>query len=564
VARAPSSLNSICLLLILTLAFTHPFSYGYDPAVVVGFIAWMTTGLCIAICCAELPKEQFDVKRTIAPFVVFTAAIALRQGPLQASLLGAIITLTAVAAWAVCASLIVQSKPHLKALISALIIAALFNAVVALYQYFGWAEQYLVPFIRQAEAGRALGQLNQRNLLAFLCVLGLAALVYNAQAPKDRWTRWAWATVAVGIVLTAAVAATASRSGAISLAVLCLLVFLSRRSVPVFTQRITLCFAVLYVVFSFLLPWIVDSNGLFDRLAEEHGGCHSRLVLWSNALAMIKEAPWLGHGWGSFLYVFYNTGFESRFCEPADHAHNMFLQLAAELGVPFALGVGVYCVWLLVSKRKALVGCAAQQTGYCIVVLGLIYSQTEYPLWNADFLALFSMGLGLLFTVRDTNSTQDISIAAPMGYSQARLALSIIGSIAFLAGGVGFYQYNRVSQLSLPTEMRDADIRNNPQQASRLYWAFANQLSYVRIHNVKVTPGNAKQTLEAGLALLKFAPAPMVLIRIIECAKALNDKELETFHMQRFMEIYPDRYIKWRNSLVSDKFAPTDQIRSQK
>jgi hypothetical protein len=125
------SLNAICLLLVLVLAFVHPFAYGYDASVAIGFIAWMAIGLCIIICCAGIPQPLQNTKQAAAVFVIMAVTIALRQGPLPISILGAVITLIIMAAWAACASLVAHSKLHFKAFIGALIIAALINALVA-------------------------------------------------------------------------------------------------------------------------------------------------------------------------------------------------------------------------------------------------------------------------------------------------------------------------------------------------------------------------------------------------------------------------------------------------
>jgi O-antigen polymerase len=205
---------------------------------------------------------------------------------------------------------------------------------------------YPLPFIKYAEAGNALGQLNQRNLLAFLCVLGLMALIYSTHQRQGRWIQTA--QYAIGVVLTAAVAATASRSGALLFITFAVMVYFSRDYLPALALRMTQCSTALYVLFSFVLPWISGTSGLFARFAHGENGCNSRRVLWSNALTMIKESPWVGHGWDSFIFTFYTTNFDLRFCEFPDHAHNLFLQLATELGIPFAVLVGIaYGYWFL-------------------------------------------------------------------------------------------------------------------------------------------------------------------------------------------------------------------------
>lgn len=540
-------LYATCLLWVLVLLFVHPFAGGYDTSLAIGFITWACIGLCVVLCSASIAHKPVRHQHAACVFLAMAVMVALRQGPLPISVWNTVSTLVIMAAWAACVGLFRQSKQHFNALMGAMVIAALVNALLALYQYFGWSMTHPLLFIKPVEAGNALGQVNQRNLLAFLCVLGVTIIVQAKEWRKNKWITGA--LCAVGVLLTAAAAATASRSGALSFIALITMVFYSRRYLSVFTRRMALGFALLYIGFSFLLPWLSQVSSVFARFADGEGGCNSRLVLWSNAITMIKAAPWFGHGWGSFLSTFYNTSFEQRFCEIPDHAHNLFLQLSVELGVPIAIAVAGYCLWLLVSQRRAMCGSTPRKLGYYIVVLSLIYSQTEYPLWNVDFLAVFSIALGLLFAPDAFHNIPPVAEAGVANPTRVRLVVAIFGTVIVLAGTFSHYQYSRISQLDIHVSLRDLDLRVDPQSALRRYWVFSNQLMYVRIHNVQVTPENAKQVLEEGLALIKYAPAPAVIIKIIESAKVLGNKDLETFHTQRLEEIYPVRYKKWTNSL---------------
>lgn len=538
-----------CLLWVFVWLFVHPFAGGYDTSVAIGFITWACIGLCVVLCSASIAQTPFRQQHAACVFLAIAVVIVLRQGPLPISVWGAVSTLVIMAAWTVCVGLFRQSKQHFNALMGALLIAALVNALIGLYQYFGWSMTHPLPFIKPAEVGNALGQVNQRNLLAFLCVLGVTIIIQVEEWQKNKWLRWALSTV--GVLLTAGAAATASRSGALSFIALSMMVFFSSRYLSVFTRRLALGLSLSYIGFSFFLPWLSEVSSVFARFADGEGGCHSRLILWSNASTIIKAAPWFGHGWGSFLSTFYTTSFEQRFCEIPDHAHNLFLQLSAELGVPIAIAVAAYCLWLLVSQRHALTGSTPRKVGYCVVVLSLIYSQTEYPLWNVDFLAVFGIALGLLFAPDSFYRASPVAPANAGNRSPVMVMMSIFGALVALAGAFGHYQYSRVSQLDIPAGMRDLDLRVDPQSTLNRYWMFSNQLMYVRIHNVQISPNNAKLVLEEGLALLKYAPAPTVIIQVIDSAKLLGNQDLEAFHTQRLKEIYPLRYNKWKNSLAN-------------
>ena len=536
-----------CLLWVLVFLFVHPFATGYDTSLAIGFITWACIGLCVVLCGASIAQPPGRQQHAACVFLAIAVVIALRQGPLPISVWGTVSTLVIMAAWTVCVGLFRQSKQHFNALMGALVIAALVNALIGLYQYFGWSMTHPLPFIKPTGAGNALGQVNHRNLLAFLCVLGVTIIIQVEQWQKNKWLRWS--ACAAGVLLTAAAAATASRSGSLLFVAISMMVFFGRRNVSLFSQRMAIGFALLYIGFGFILPWLSGPHSVFIRFTDGESGCGSRSVLWDNAVTMINAAPWFGHGWGSFLSTFYTTSFEQRFCAFPDHAHNLFLQLSAELGVPIAIAVAAYCLWLLVSQRHALTGSTPRKVGYCVVVLSLIYSQTEYPLWNVDFLAVFGIALGLLFAPDSFHRASPVAAASAGNRSPVMVVMSTFGALVALAGAFGHYQYSRVSQLDIPAGMRDFDLRVDPQSAFNRYWIFSNQLMYVRIHNVQISPDNAKLVLEEGLALLKYAPAPTVIIKIIESAKLLGNKDLEAFHTQRLKEIYPVRYNSWKNSL---------------
>ena len=86
--------------------------------------------------------------------------------------------------------------------------AALLSSGIALLQYFD-VEAPLFPWVNIAQPGQAFGNLRQPNQLASLLVIGALALRWWVQAGRVP----ASAAVAMGALLMAALAATASRVG---------------------------------------------------------------------------------------------------------------------------------------------------------------------------------------------------------------------------------------------------------------------------------------------------------------------------------------------------------------
>ncbi len=102
---------------------------------------------------------------------------------------------------------------------------------------------------------------------------------------------------------------------------------------------------------------LVNSLGfrpVLEKIASSNtiGGIDGRLEIWSRAIYMIQDFPFTGIGMGSFmevadaLYPFFHY-------DPASikHAHNLFLQIAADLGIP---GLVAWLVLLLTVLALAL------------------------------------------------------------------------------------------------------------------------------------------------------------------------------------------------------------------
>ncbi|MDZ7760113.1 MAG: O-antigen ligase family protein [Desulfovermiculus sp.] len=123
--------------------------------------------------------------------------------------------------------------------------------------------------------------------------------------------------------------------------------------------------------------WIIGFDEIlarFDRIGSDTG----RLILWEDVWHMITDHSWLGVGVNGFETIgrIYNTSLpESKFYY---HAHNDYLQLMAEVGLPLALALilSAWTLWLIMARRArrkarqaqgpeallaagALAGCAA-------------------------------------------------------------------------------------------------------------------------------------------------------------------------------------------------------------
>ena len=130
-----------------------------------------------------------------------------------------------------------------------------------------------------------------------------------------------------------------------------------------------------------------------------------RLEMWKDATTLIRENPLLGTGLGTYYTI--SPRFQTHFFQyRIDHAHNDYLEWAAELGVPAALLLFGSLWWLTfrlartirhIEQRSDLVLAAGCCGALCSLLLhSLADFNTQIPA-NAMILAwIAGTGTGLL------------------------------------------------------------------------------------------------------------------------------------------------------------------------
>ncbi|WP_375744410.1 O-antigen ligase family protein [Corallococcus interemptor] len=127
-----------------------------------------------------------------------------------------------------------------------------------------------------------------------------------------------------------------------------------------------------------------------------------RYFLFRAALNMLQHSPLFGVGLGNFfqdLGGFYPHGISGRVAH--EQAHNMFLQVFAELGplglVAFALPLGL----LLVRAARAPDLSPLGQALVVGILAALVHSLTDYTLWISSLALFFWMYVGALAVMLD-------------------------------------------------------------------------------------------------------------------------------------------------------------------
>lgn len=132
-----------------------------------------------------------------------------------------------------------------------------------------------------------------------------------------------------------------------------------------------------------------------QRIASQGTYDHIRTTLWRAALDIAAQHPLLGAGIGSFPREYFAriASFPINGTGIPEHAHNIFMQLLAELGAAGEiLFVAAVAAWFL--GRRGQTNPAAWLALGLLAVIG-IHSCLEYPLWYAHFLGIAAIAVTL-------------------------------------------------------------------------------------------------------------------------------------------------------------------------
>lgn len=297
-------------------------------------------------------------------------------------------------AFLVCAYWDGRTEQGLRVVAAAVLLAALLNAVVGFLQYWRLASiiDFLGPHLVYWDRADAVahGNVAQRNVLASLCLLGLAASVYL-------FARRSAPAIALEGFLAYVVALTASRTPLVILLVVLLLVLVRERRWRALGSPMVLWFVVPVLAAQLLAPLVNHGFFLLLELAPAESsverlsahGLGIRLVYYRLA-AEIGLQSWVwGLGWKSLPSAMVEQGYRQQLWglnELPTHAHNVFLQLWVENGLVLALLASLYPVWLLLRR-----GWGGPRDDYARLSLAVLVSHSwlEFPLWHPALFFLF-------------------------------------------------------------------------------------------------------------------------------------------------------------------------------
>jgi len=541
--------KAVLLAVLVGLPFVSPLVGGFSVNVWQLLTSWTCASILLVSNDAALPA-----RRVMALLGLMAAAIVLSPSTNWTRQLAACFALVFVGTAAAVGARLSHPRAH-RALALGLLWAGLISALLGLLQYYELSAP-LRPWTNTPALGQAYGNLRQRNLFATLISLALiTGLWLYATSEKPRLRRLLpWAAV----LLTLAAAAATSRIGLLEWFVVVFvtawMAWRARReqrletastSVALRLPHPLLLLALIpaYFAAAWLLPTLAggDVEGMFTRLHSGAPNGHSRVILWSNVIDLIRQHPWRGWGWGELSFAHYSTLYAGpRLDEIIDNAHNLPLHLAVELGIPAALLIVGVLAWMVIAAKPWQERDPTRLMVWGLLAMIGMHSLVEYPLWSGPFQLVFGICLGMLWPGKAHAHAQ-----LPERSTAVRLPAVLLASVLMAMVGYAGWDYSRVSEVYLPIEHRAPAYRDNPLAKVEGSWLYSSAVLFAELALKPVTTANAPLMYSLAKLELHDSPQTSVIVKLIESAKLLGLTDEVAAQTELFKRAFPTDYAKW-------------------
>lgn len=405
--------------------------------------------------------DRAAVAAGLVPLIAL-ALLAARTGQTGTSL---VLACAAVVMWA---AQRVASRVHVP-VTYAFWLAGLGSSFVAAAQYFAPSLTDNVLLAASTAAGRAVGNMRQPNHLAtaLLCAIVWTAWLWQAGRLRTRLAAGSIGFMVLGIAMSA------SRTGALALGALLVWALLDR-SLPRAGRWLLGLSPLVYLVCWVALAGYAALEQVHfygaERLETQGDISSSRFAIWRDALVLIAQNPWTGVGWANFNFAWTFTRFPDRPQAFFDHTHNLPLQLAVEIGVPATLVLLVLLggslwrgrVWLALGAGEGAPDAPLRRASLAMLLVLLLHSCLEYPLWYPYFLLPAAWALGVYLSGPTPAPDQGVSTGT---WPQTALRLA---GVAMIAGTCyAWWDHRRVEvifsppKLAAPLKVRIAEGRKS-------------------------------------------------------------------------------------------------------
>lgn len=449
-----------------------------------------------------------------------------------------------------------------------ILIGGTIQAVIGLIQYFDVAGE-LASIVDTRQSTSINGNTGQRNHFATQITLAGFALIYLYATDRANRTL----TIALSVLFALVLTISSSRAAAVYITAGFLLSLVFYRATRTSVHRRLLhavgLLLLLFLLFQYLLPlfggWLklllsamgfevsgFDTLVAFQRNATD--GIDLRTSEWHKAWLMFLESPIWGigignYGWHSFGYQALPEFAAVQKGDLFNHSHNLVMQVLAELGI-----VGLLLLILMVTSwlRHALP--FWNNPSYWLIftslIVLLIHSNVEYPLWYSYFLGIAAVLLGL-------GSERSLRIQFTPGLGQFTSGITLVFAGAMLGiTFLGFQDLIHVHRLVAATTPQQAFVTLQAISKNPLLTPWAE----VSIAQNGIPDKNIiQQQLLMTTRVMRYLPNPINVNRqIVYLALAGESTEASALLKKAFI-VYPLDFPKYA---CGWKSTPVEEVQS--
>lgn len=297
-------------------------------------------------------------------------------------------------------------------LIRAIAVFGLFSVAVGAAQLAGGADGPL-QFYYSNPTGELRGLQGNRNAQADVLLIALLALVagWHGWAGKSRAALGAM--LAVGLLLLLGTVLTSSRTGiALTPIALAWCLFLLRRTRVISMLRVKLWqWGVLAAGAGLMALAVWQTKAIGKVLARFDFVGEYRPDIWRDTLFAVGQYWPLGSGVGTFTRVFVPAErLEAIGQTIPNRAHNEYLELLLEGGMPFALCWAAVAVLVLTALWRGLRSSRVLPTGHLAFAAGTIaltmtHSLVDYPFRSMALVTLIAVAAALVLAPQPPQQT---------------------------------------------------------------------------------------------------------------------------------------------------------------
>ena len=429
----------------------------------------------------------------------------------------------------------------------ALLVAALVSCLFAAAQLFGLDRP--IPFVANRTGNRLYANVLQANHFADLLWLGTVAACHLGA----RRALPASVVLILVIVFEAFSLFTGSRMVwlfAVLVIALGGVGYLRNRRAPGHLAIAFLSAGLLFVVLSVSIAAsrvlerfdIAPAQSRVGNLdADESTG--QRLWFWRSGLHAAASRPWLGVGAGELAGHFREAAVVAvdAPAQGADsQAHNLFIQAAAELGIPFAILLFVaVAFWWVRSARVAWSNDNAL-AAFAMASLVLIHANLEQPLTYFYFIAVFGVLAGMIPRFDEP----DAGVAAAAPVSNALRIASFVGlGIAALAY-VQFLAADKATRIIVAQVRGGFPPQPTPELQTRIEafprWSpYVDYVETVSLMAAIPTPQSAPALAARCERAAMYGPTPYLLSRCATIFQVAGQAERAHNFAESLCKVYP-------------------------